>query len=507
MTRIFHFAKASPYLFGTAVVVVCGAGAAIYLNTRGPSFTTLVVHPSDFVLQIAVSGKVVAAQSVDLGFNQNGRIASVNARVGDTIAAGAIIASMENGDLRASLLQKQEALKEAQAKLDALRSGTRPEEIAVTQSTVASDEAALVNVIQNAYTQSDDAVHNKFDQFVANPRSTNLQLSFTISDSQLTSNIISERLKVEGLLKTWAVHVAGLSASSDFTAYVSEAQNNLSAVGSLLADASNALNAVVPGGALSQDTINTYKTNIATGRGNINTAATALSSAVSALLTAQNNLKLQEAGSTAEDIAAQAAAVNAASADIVNIQAQLDKTIVVAPFTGIVTKMDAKVGEIVSPQTSEISMISADIFQIETFVPEVNIANVKVGENASVTLDAYGTDASFDAAVLSIDPAETVRDGVSTYKVKLQFKQKDSRIKSGMTASVSIITERTPNALVVPQGAIFEKNGAKFVQVRHKDSVEDIAVQIGDTSSIGNVQIVSGLSDGDEVILNPDILK
>ena len=86
-----------------------------------------------------------------------------------------------------------------------------------------------------------------------------------------------------------------------------------------------------------------------------------------------------------------------------------------------------------------------------------------------------------------------------------QFDAKDNRIKSGMTASVTIITFSKPNVVVIPGGVVFERDGKKFVQVKVEEEILEKEVVLGITSSLGQVEVVSGLSDGDKVILNPEV--
>ena len=181
--------------------------------------------------------------------------------------------------------------------------------------------------------------------------------------------------------------------------------------------------------------------------------------------------------------------------------AQLAKKQIRSPIRGIVTVVNSKVGSVVSANENAISIISADALQIESYVPEKNIPFIKIGDNASITLDAYGDSKLFEAKVVSIDPAETIRDGVSTYRVKFQFAEKDERIKSGMTANILITTEKKTNTVTVPQGIIINEDGQKFVKVKEGDIVVDRKIETGDISSLGQVEIISGLKDGDMVIL------
>jgi HlyD family secretion protein len=478
---------------------------------------TLVVHPADFLQQVSVSGKVVAAQNVDLGFSQSGRVARVNARVGDTVRAGTLLAEVENGDVRATVLQKQAALESQRAKLASLKAGTRPETLAIAQSAVDSGIAALnqanqgvVNAIRDAYTKSDDAIRNKVDQFVSNPRGVSPQVTFFTSASQLAITVASERAAVEQMLHTWQTDVSSLNASSDLATAGARAQTSITSVVTLLLDASAVLNQAIPSQGVSQTSINQYSSDIAGARTSVNAAAAALNTAITAqksaaaaLDSARKNLALEMAGATGSDIEAQAAQVAAAQADLENAQAQLTKTRITAPFDGIVTKMDAKVGEIISPNTSETSLIGAGAFQIESYVPEINVALIQVGNAALVTLDAYGTDTPFDAKIVSIDPAETVKNGVSMYRTILQFNAQDPRIRSGMTANVVITTEKKIGVISVPQGVVKSREGKKYVQVVVNEKANEREVTTGDVSSLGNVEILSGLNDGDVVLLTP----
>lgn len=504
-------------MWGLAVVIVVAGGAWYLFAARANSdLQTLVVRPVDFAELVAVSGSVVAAHDVDLGFAQSGRITGVYAPVGAHVGAGTLLAQTENGDLRATLAQKKAALQSQQAKLASLKSGTRPEELAVSRATVASDEAALeqakagvVNAIRTAYTQSDDAIHNKVDQFFNDPRSGLPKLSFS-TGAQAEITLANDRAAMEALLSEWQKHVSGLSAASDLPPSQAEAQTNLARISTFLSDTNAVLNNTTSS-SVSQATIAGYITDVATARANLNTASGALTTAISTQSAAitlldrdKKSLALKLAGTTADDIAEQEALVAAAAAEVESAQAQLSKTIITAPFTGTITRMDAKVGEITSPTEPHISMISDGLFQIDCYIPEVEIANLAVGNAATTTLDAYGAETFFRAKIVAIDPAETEVGGVSTYKTTLQFLAPDPRIRQGMTASVVITTREIEGALVVPQGAVFQKNGHAMIQLLRAGTPEDVVVQTGASSSVGNVQIISGLQDGDTVILNPD---
>jgi HlyD family secretion protein len=148
-----------------------------------------------------------------------------------------------------------------------------------------------------------------------------------------------------------------------------------------------------------------------------------------------------------------------------------------------------------------VSVISANNFQVESYIPEINISFIKVGDPADTTLDAYGSEVIFPAKVVTIDPAETIKDGVSTYRVVLEFNANDDRIKSGMTGNTVITTAKKQNVISVPQGMVTIKDGKKTVSVKKGDSIVEVTVETGSVSSSGNIEILSGLADGDVVII------
>lgn len=488
------------YVVPAALVVV--VGGYLVLGRGADVGDTLVVVPADFREQVSVSGTVIAAKSVDLGFAANGRISYAYGKVGQHITAGTLLAQTENADLSAALAQKQAALAQAQANLASLVAGTRPEEVSIAAAAVVNAQAALVETVRDAYTTSDDAIHNKADGMFTNPRS-NPNLTFNTSNAALKVSIEQSRVAIEPTLTSWAALVSAMTAATA-DASAKQSQAYLAQVSALLAQMNAAVNQGVPDSTITSATLTSYGTTLATARTNVNAAATSLANDIADLDSAVKNLTLKEAGSTSDTLEAQRAAVAAAEADVKNARAALAKTQVAAPFPGTITRMDAKVGEIVSPTTSLISMQSDDIFQIETFIPEVSIARVAPGNPATTTLDAYGPSVTFPSVVVAVDPAETVKEGVPTYKTTLAFLSPDARVRSGMTANVVITTGILKDAIVIPRGAVRTENAVSHVSVADEDGdVAKRVVIIGSSPALGQVEVLSGLSAGEVILLTP----
>ena len=147
-----------------------------------------------------------------------------------------------------------------------------------------------------------------------------------------------------------------------------------------------------------------------------------------------------------------------------------------------------------------ISMIGESGLEIEVDVPEADITKVKVGNEAVITLDAYGDDIKFKGNVVFIDPAETVIQDVVYYKVKVSLVDNENyEIKPGMTANVDIVTAEKDNVLVIPGRAV-KQNDTKYVEVLEEGVPQRREVKVGLRGDGGLVEIISGLKEGEEVI-------
>jgi HlyD family secretion protein len=500
---------------GILVGVVVVVGGIVYAkSTSGPTYSTVKVLRTDLAEEVSVSGRVKSAQSVDLAFEKGGRVRSVYVKAGDQVFAGKYLVSVDASELLALYRGAQANVLAEKARLDELIRGPRIEEVAVSETKLKSAntllleaERDLLDAISGAYTKSDDAVRNRTEKLFLNPRSSSPDFTPQISDSALESTIESQRLSVERELIDWKKSLDTLVVENS-TSVAVRVKTHLALVKSFLDNTSLAVNSLTPNTSTTQATIDNYKADLSTARSNVNTAIENLSAAEGqvqskkvALELAQNDLALVKSGNTQEQIGMQLSKYDQMVATAENYQAQLAKTTIVSPIQGVVTNVEAKVGEIFSANTVVVSVISEAEFHIEVNVPESDISKINVGNLAEVTLDAYGDSVRFPSKVILVDPAETIIDGVPTYKVTLQFIEKDSRVRSGMTANIVIKNNPRVGALSVPSRVVFENSGSKYVRVlgENKEVVEK-KVTTGIRASNGAQEIVSGLSEGEEVI-------
>ncbi|MEK7646988.1 MAG: efflux RND transporter periplasmic adaptor subunit [Patescibacteria group bacterium] len=499
------------------VVLILGIGGFLYFRSGpAPEYDLAVAKRGNVLQEVSVTGSVKPAQSVDLAFEQSGRVSAVKVAVGDRARAGDILSVLYSNDIAAQLSQAEADVSVERAKLDELLRGTRPEEMKLQEIKVGNSAISLAEAeknlrdkLQDAYTKSDDAVRNNVDQFMSNPRSANPQLDFSLADLQLGNDIEWQRVVVEDILSSWSVSLNKFTAESDLNAYVNEAKQNLDKVKLLLDRVALAVNSLTASANFSQTKIDGWRSDISTGRTNVNTAINNISAAEdkwraaeSAKAVADQELALLKAGTTEEGLRAQRALLQRAEATVLNMQVALGKTVLRSPIDGTVTIRQVEVGEIVAANGTVFKIISELDFMLEANVPEVDIAKVKIGNSAAVTLDAYGSGELFNATVVKIDPGELVIEGVPTYKVTLSLADGNGRVRSGMSANIDIMTARKENVIFIPYRALIIKNGDKIVRVlRDGGVVEEVGVETGLRGSDGNVEIIQGVKEGDNIIV------
>lgn len=504
------FRKKSTYvIFG--IIVIVGLFFYVSRDKTKPVLSTEVKRDT-IREEVTVTGTVKAKEAVTLAFEKTGKVRQINVEVGDITTQGNLLMALENGVESSSVEDAEAKLASKQANYNNLKAGGSPEAVrlketglAKTVADLAADEASVKNIILDAFNKADNAVRRQADTIFSNPSSASPKLNFGSGNQQAAVDAESARFNIEKLLNDFRQLMQGNFASYEENEKVlAETKKYLTAVNDFLIKTSRALDTALT---LSESTLAADKDALNTARTNINTAMTNVTDATQTIATqkiivetARNDLKLTQAGATPEVLAGALADIQSAEANVKNARAVLAKTYIISPISGIITKQDAKVGEIAGANAPVLA-VASDNFKIEAFVPEVDVAKIAVGNEAAVTLDAYGSGVYFKARVIKIDPAETTLDGVPTYKTTLEFDRNDQRIRSGMTANITVTTAVRENALSIPTRAIFEESGKRFVRVLKANKTEEKReVGVGLKGTDGETEVVSGLGEGELVV-------
>lgn len=464
-----------------AILVLAGVGYFYWVKNGNGKEEILVVEKGDFAQTISVSGKVIPAKSVELGFNKSGRVTQVPVFVGQRVGTGQLIAEIDSTE---ALL----ALENAKIDLKKIIEDESP----ASSTGLTKDAEDGLNKLNQIYLDL-PAIVNGLDDVLGN-----YQLSPYLSN--LPNNTARNYHKKANTsyyqaLREYEVALANYRGSDrpvpeeKVKSLVEETFLMLQSLTQATKDTNLYINYVYDYALMSNGSVS--DSNLVRDKGGVTVWLQEANDSLIALTSSREALK-----NTSFDIEAQKLVVSQKQYDY-------DNHFLRAPFAGIITRLDIKVGELAVMSQPIMAMDDIGLFQIESFIPEVYIANLKVGNPAEVTLDAYGETVVFTAKIISIDPAETIKDGISTYKTKLQFLAENPRIKSGMTANLLITSLKKTDTISLPQGAIIDNNGQKVVKIKVAEEIVTQTIELGETGALGLTEIINGLKVGDKVILNP----
>lgn len=232
------------------------------------------------------------------------------------------------------------------------------------------------------------------------------------------------------------------------------------------------------------------------------------------LLAAEQSIKEKEAaleklksGPTSLDIQQQQLTIKQRENALLDAQDQLDRTVVRAPFSGLLAKVNVKVHDPATSGTAIATLITKQRVA-EVTLNEVDVSKIKVGQKVVLKLDAFEA-LTFAGQVLEVDTLGTVTQGVVSYAVKIGFATQDDQVKPGMSVSANIITDVKSDILMVPSSAVkSQNNGSSYVDIL-ADSTPGVATQgqpvsqpvEAGVSNDTSTEIISGAKEGDPVVI------
>jgi HlyD family secretion protein len=205
------------------------------------------------------------------------------------------------------------------------------------------------------------------------------------------------------------------------------------------------------------------------------------------------------------DLAAYEAEVSRAQAAYSATLARLEKAEITSPIAGNVTEIVLEVGEQIIAATPLITVQTTDNqFKITANVTESDIAKIELDDPSEITFDAFGDESIFTGFVHSINPAETIIEGVVYYEVTVYLSDDDRLValKPGLTADVIITTIEQAEVLMLPQRTVLTGEEGKYVRVKTRGSeFEERLVTTGERGDLGMILIEAGVEEGEEVVV------
>lgn len=454
-----------PWLIGLVTVGILGMGGVTHLALEASkpkidlNKLTVLVQAENLTLRITdISGTVVPIQNVNLSPKTSGRLAKLFVEQGDRVQAGQQIALMENAELQARLAQSQANLSKAQATLAEAQAGSRPEEINQAKARLLQAQARL------------EAARG------GNPQEIE-QVKSQIEAAQ--SRLALAKLRADRYRNLASQGAVSLDRRDEALTEERNAQANLQEAQRRLEQQRN-------------------------------TKTPEIDQLEAAVAESRFNVEQLQNGRRPQEISQLKAAVDAAKAEVMSVQVQLQDTIIRAPFSGIVAQKYATEGAFVTPTTSASSTASATSTSIVALakgleilakVPEVDVGQIKPGQSVEIVADAFA-DQVFKGRVQRVAPEAVVEQNVTSFEVRVALLTGQNELRSGMNVKLAFLGESVNNALVIPTVAIVTQEGKTGVLLPDAQNKPQFKPVIIGQEIQNQTQILEGLSPGQRVFID-----
>lgn len=178
-------------------------------------------------------------------------------------------------------------------------------------------------------------------------------------------------------------------------------------------------------------------------------------------------------------------------------EAQLDKTVIRAPFKGIVGLKKVSPGDYVNTGADIVNLEQIDVLKVDFSVPELQLPALALGQTVNITVDAL-PGRTFAGKIYAIDPLIEAKG--RSIAIRAHIDNADHVLRPGLFTRISVVTARIEGALVVPEEAIVPVGQDSFVYRVVDGKAAMTKVDLG-LRRPGEVQVTRGLAAGETVVV------
>lgn len=537
----------------SAVVVVAlvGAGGWWYTKNRAktaaknqPQYVQAPVRRGNVQVTISGTGPVASVNGVSVRSNQSGTVAQLLAQDGDRVKSGQVVLRLKNDSLVSSLKQAQIDLSNNQVSLDNLMN---PLDTSVRAQQIKLENARLTlqQRQQDVANLSVTAPSSGVIASVATSEGSNIAtnaLLFTIyNDSAPTFVVGVPQLAAAGIRP-------GMKAKVDFPGWGTLTGTVTQSAGSATPtagskDATVPVTIVLPGqqgvrpgmvgtaslevpglsylvqgnGSVKNDVVEVRAQLAATvGQVAVKEGTRVASGDLLAKLTsdnlmiqlkqAENDVKTQDQNLTnlvdpSRDPSGQLQTlrnkVQQSQITLSSRQGDADDLQVKAPVDGQISSLTPRVGDRVTVNQSLFRVADYGAMQVTISVDELDVAKVKLGQRAQITLDAL-PGKLYAGTVSKVNPEGIFKNDIANFEVTVAVENPQG-LMAGMNATVNIAVDSRQGVLWVPSQAVTVRQGKAYVQVLQDGKPVQKEIQVG-LRAAQQQEVTGGLTEGEQII-------
>ncbi len=426
--------------------------AEVSAEPTAPSVQVTSMATYNGASSLSLIGTARAFTEAQVTAERAGRVVAVNVTLGQTVAAGQIIALLESASERAAVTQAEGAYEAAQA--------------ATAQSGVGVDEAnnnlvntqnAAITTVRNSFTTVQGVIVNNIDSFFSNPNG--MIPGLRINGRGNTSFLNSERVAYQTLLPEWQTETNTLQADG-LTVALTEAQVRVQRTLTLVDTFISIFTDQSSGTSYTDEELQSFSTTFSGLRSTLLATLSSLEQAESSLLAAEDGVKRAQIASSGGTTSAADAQIKQALGALQAAQANLAKSVLRSPISGTVNALDIRTGDFVGSFTTIATVANNAALEVVTFVGD--------GERAQFEVDNEVTiNDRFAGRVVAVSPA---LDPI-TRKTEVRIAIEDTTIANGDTVRIttasttgaSLLDESVPRLIPLTAVKFSATDGIVFV--------------------------------------------
>ncbi len=499
-----------------AAVLAAGYGAWSHAQagTAEAKYVLATAAKGTLISSVSGSGQVAAENQVSVTSAVSGDVNGVYVENGEEVRQGQLLATVESSDAVRAVRNAELSLENAKVAYDKAKKQAADQAPASTASDLAKAYQAGYNAIVATaidlpaiFSGVSDIYYSSSHSPYFSDTSVSMQAGSAAAQYKLQAGSAFDDAKAEydaNFLRF--KNISANSSPDEVVSLLNETNVILKKLLGALSGTYSTIDFIQSRLAKVPSELASDKSALSTYVGKVNSDTASVTSALSSIDDAKTSGASADLGMRSAELS-----VSQAEAALSDAQKALADHQVRAPFDGLVAKVSAKVGDKAANGTAVATVVTARQL-VNISLNEIDAAKVAKGDKATLTFDAIDG-LTLAGHVSNVDLVGTVSQGVVSYSVEIVFDDVDARVKPGMTVNANIIAKAKQDVLLVPSSAVKSQSSGKYVLVlpqkyseaeaaagvSSSEAPQRVMVTVGDSND-SSVEIVSGISEGDQVV-------
>ena len=514
--------------------------AFFVLRDGEPEYDFETVEERELVEEVFESGVVKSGDTINLSFRSGGELNSVNVSEGQQVERGYFVAGLDTTDLELQKRQAENRIEAQTAELEMIKKGARDEEIEDLENRL-SDARESVRIAERSLEEAQETRDSALESSYIGTSSL-INKAYLLSESleedyddlkdrYFTGFYLQDTYKARAAIRDIErayEDLKSVSRNINENSPFEKKDEGLSQAKESFLKIESSIETVIDVSETDfydrrfstasrtmlrkrKDEVSEMISSISGKKGEIrsvrNETRSGVTSAESSLTTARaqkneviDRLDAAKRGAREEEIRAMEANLRSAVYDLRLAEREIEKSTIYSPRSGKISKVHLRENEQASPGSPVATLLTDDGFYIEVDIYEGDITSVEIGNPVDIELVPFPGE-RFSGEVTSINQTGKLVDGVVYYETGISLDDEPERLMAEMTADTTIETSRK-TVISLPREAIRRDGARRYVEILEDDERKEVDIETGITDSYGYTEIISGVSEGDKVIVD-----